>query len=656
MKTRATGITIAAAMAAFLAAAGGASAQDALGGGNVLDANPSASGRANFGLPVQDYRARNLLITGNVVGGRGFQGSVGYRAEGDFFSPLGSDDLYSFRASSATSSLEYLNLGRSYDRLMVGQDLGLLEYTPSAAGATGRTVGQRLPSTMTFDRSLDAAIQRAMPTVDAHMRLDRVASSIMSNNLLSADAESDPIGWVYDQDGRRFVATSSSLRGLQYQIPQASPTLIGLSSLDMARTFEDYLSGIHSRPGRPFEWGFSESQQPEIAGPQPPTGSQPLPDTKPETLIQPQAAGQPEAAKPIGYRHIVERVAGRYNAAEPASESSDAAGSIRSLSDQLRAVRREMGAGVAESDSRIPTSMGGLDPAAPFTQEQTDATSVPGSGRGDMPGMDPRAATPSLPILPGLTSPTTTTPSTATSGTGAMPRLPDPITTGPDHAPALQPGMESTEADAVLIPSSLQMRDLSAALRHGQSLAQLAGDDPSRFNELIAGGEQAMRAGEYFNAERRFTQALRYTPNHPLALAGVANAQLGAGLYLSAATTIRSLFTRFPEMIDTRYDAALLPRPDRMEAAVTALRQRAADERVRVNDRSSAALLVAYIGHQTGNRALVAEALGHMASLTPDDPLARLLTGVWMPGKDEGAAKAPPAKAAPPAPASPPSK
>ena len=68
-----------------LAPAGAAFAQNALGSGDVLDANPAVGfGGRNLPTRLTDYRARNLLITGNVAAGRGFRGTVGYFAANDF--------------------------------------------------------------------------------------------------------------------------------------------------------------------------------------------------------------------------------------------------------------------------------------------------------------------------------------------------------------------------------------------------------------------------------------------------------------------------------------------------------------------------------------------------------------------------------------------
>src|SRR5882672_6516540 len=94
-----------------------AAAQSALGTGNALDHNLSpTSGGINSPVPIEDFRLRNQIITGNVAGGRGFRGSVGYTAENDFRGRLGSNELFSFRADSAYSDPSIFGFGRSFDQ------------------------------------------------------------------------------------------------------------------------------------------------------------------------------------------------------------------------------------------------------------------------------------------------------------------------------------------------------------------------------------------------------------------------------------------------------------------------------------------------------------------------------------------------------------
>lgn len=180
-------------------------------------------------------------------------------------------------------------------------------------------------------------------------------------------------------------------------------------------------------------------------------------------------------------------------------------------------------------------------------------------------------------------------------------------------------------------PMPINVADFGVILKHGELLKRLASDDQGRFNELLASGEEALRAGEYFRAERRFVRALRFTPGHPLATAGVAHAQMGAGLYGPAALILRRLLTYHPEMIDVQYSPELLPNLVRLNDAIRTLQ---ADILQEHRDRALHAFLLAYIGHQVGDRNLIVEGLNALAEVLPDDPLLHLVDAVWL-GEDE---------------------
>lgn len=110
MKTSRTAHRLAAGFGAFTAAltiAGAAEAQNALGGGNALDANLSQQSPINQrqGGVDSELRFRNSIVTGNAPGGFSFRGNVGYTAPNDFRDNTGSDDLYNFARDSFFSGL-----------------------------------------------------------------------------------------------------------------------------------------------------------------------------------------------------------------------------------------------------------------------------------------------------------------------------------------------------------------------------------------------------------------------------------------------------------------------------------------------------------------------------------------------------------------------
>jgi tetratricopeptide (TPR) repeat protein len=211
--------------------------------------------------------------------------------------------------------------------------------------------------------------------------------------------------------------------------------------------------------------------------------------------------------------------------------------------------------------------------------------------------------------------------------------------------PSSNPPTDSGATDALFGPKAdeknskraeLNLDQFAVALKHGQHLEKLSPEDQGRFAELMLTAEQRLREGQYFLAERRFERALRFIPGHPLATVGIAHSQLGSGLYLSAAATLRTLLARQPELIDVTYGPDVLPDRERLLENVATIKQRL--EAVR--DLDSYAFLLAYLGHQLGDRALVEQGLNRLDSLAPSDSLAKLLRGIWLDGEVAPAAPA----------------
>ena len=183
------------------------------------------------------------------------------------------------------------------------------------------------------------------------------------------------------------------------------------------------------------------------------------------------------------------------------------------------------------------------------------------------------------------------------------------------------------EADRVKQRGKLMsVEDAAAVLRHGKTITELGRDDRRRVDELIKQGESALRDSDYFRAERRFNQAQSLASDNPLIEAGIANAQLGAGLYLSASLTLQTMFTSFPELIDAKYDRALLPKQDRLDAAIALIRQRID----RGDDAPGYGLVLAYIGHQVGDRKLVEEGLAVIKGGEQIETQRMLLEDIWL--------------------------
>ena len=172
----------------------------------------------------------------------------------------------------------------------------------------------------------------------------------------------------------------------------------------------------------------------------------------------------------------------------------------------------------------------------------------------------------------------------------------------------------------------LAVDEIFRALQHGEQIDTFSGVENSRFNELVQLGETALAKGEYFLAKKRFTQALQFIPGHPMATAGLAHANLGAGFYLSASHVLHSLLSFQPEMIDVLYGPQLLPPRIELVRAGVAAKNRLDSER----DGSAYAFLLAYIGHQLKDQEMLALGLAELEKHADEkDRLIPMLRSIW---------------------------
>ena len=541
-------------------------AGQATGSGNALDANPQlGSGGANAGSIPVDFNARNLLVTGSVPGGRGFRGSVGYTADTDFRARTGSDDNYMFRANSAFSSPAFVSSPVARDRFLIGQGLGVFEYRRESTPTT--------QSDMSADQP------------DSRLRLDRVNAQMSfgrGNWDIGADrtiistqsAKGDPLRYVI-----------SPLRGLQIENLTDPFARAGLSVYERARARQDMVTGLATmddytglRTGMSLQTPDPRRIDKRLKG-----------DSAAERL---RVRGLPKS-----YLDIVEEInkageAPKTDGGAPAGEAKTMLDQIREAMEPLRTRR--------PGDARLD---GTKSDTTKLDTTKPDATKPDGT-QPDATGSDGTR-------LDG------TKPSTGQLGSDSL--------VSPDGAP--RSGEAEREAARVKQRGiQISVDDAARILRHGKKVESLSVDDKRRVDELIRQGETALRDGDYFRAERRFDQAQSLAADNPLVEAGIAHAQLGAGLYLSASLTLRNLFTAFPELIDAKYDRALLPAQDRLDRGVALMRQRID----RGDDAPGYGLLLAYIGHQTGDQAMVAEGLKAVGGNESLDASRKLLEGVWL--------------------------
>ncbi|USO00022.1 MAG: hypothetical protein H6810_05000 [Phycisphaeraceae bacterium] len=186
------------------------------------------------------------------------------------------------------------------------------------------------------------------------------------------------------------------------------------------------------------------------------------------------------------------------------------------------------------------------------------------------------------------------------------------------------------------------------------------------YAEHLKAGQDLMARGRYFDAEERFAHALAIRRGDVTAQVGRLHAQIGAGLFLSAAVNLQSLATTRPEVFAAKFGESMLPDRDRLDDLVTVLGEtiqdgtelsRSAGPQVR----QAAGVLLAYIGYQIDRPDLVKKGLDDyrarsLAGVGPNGPLpieaklAAMFRAMWLPADASAPSSAVPAPADDPGP------
>ncbi|MFM9179852.1 MAG: hypothetical protein ACKOV8_01175, partial [Phycisphaerales bacterium] len=240
-------LSIAALLAAGLCQAT-AFGQDALGGNvlqrdtrhgdpskvsryGVLDASTRQGSAGDNGQAAKtDYFSRNLIVTGDVGGGRQFRGSVGYREQSEFTGQTGADDLRFFTAYSVYSS-PYMAQA-NYNPMQASQNFGAIMYTRTYANASARDI-------LTDQQPLDARIAFDRFSADGAKTMRRQADFIDPGNTRDV---SERLNWRITQQ----ISAGSRTERNEIALDDSLASL-GLSPYDRQRLKQDILSGRTQR-------------------------------------------------------------------------------------------------------------------------------------------------------------------------------------------------------------------------------------------------------------------------------------------------------------------------------------------------------------------------------------------------------------------------
>lgn len=618
---------VAATLAGVLATPG-AWAQSALGDGTRLDRSllQGSDGR-NLPRTVTDFQLRNDLVTGNVAGGAQFRGDVGYTSPRAFRGFAGSDSLFEFRSGSALSSLPAVQGGWTADRFSLATD-SIIKYqrdtTPSAI--------RPHMTAYTSDADARALIQRAT-----------AQGTIV--NALARSSDGQLLGGMQDAQGQQRAVLGSPVTGLRFE-----PVQFGeIRMLDMG--LYDWRRFEHDRQNRPAP------------------GSGALADGGLDSLLPGRAGG--DAGDPFGER-AGERTGDRAgDRAGARDRQGDAAGRATDLSltrdAALAAGRREeMSTAPPPVDARRELSVAARaydDVVKELVQRYAERTDVRVSVAGaelqaalrselDRLSADLRGAGKDYDrVFPGIRPPAALPPGSATASAertadgvdGGLRSTIGPTVTPPSLGPEGDQGatgllpVEGEEATGAAPEPAAAERmpvdELAALLRPRGTVTTLTPQQKTQVEEFIARGEARLREGEYFLAEQLFDRALRIAPGHPMAQIGVVHANLGAGLYLSAAVQLRQIIADQPAMVGLKFDPALLPPQARLEQNLRAIRELMGRSTI---DRNDYALMLAYLAHQldgVGGRSTVEqmrEGLDAIQGGNAEETLRLLLKKVWL--------------------------
>ncbi len=580
-RTTAARFTALAGMA--LAGAGGpVLAQNALGDGRALDASHSTQGRFNNARPSfsQELQFRNAIVTGNAPGGLSFRGDLGYRAAGEFTGDLGSDELFSFRRDSLFSGLAGMGI-RGTDALQYQFSL---------------TTGARPPQNLMGD--LSYARDQQFQFGGSPTGQSGVGGQAASHTTLSRDPDYvDPRGLALYRPSAQDADLADALTG-SLRSSSAFTSTTTLSPV-LITTFEE---GFDRRP-----YGLTSSIL---------TGVTAVPMRGVEDATQPGGAraGQPrDPSQPMvrtAYQEVVERLRQRADA-QAARTATPADADMQAIANRLAALQAGMmgadappGAPVTPGDPAMtpPVTQPPVQPPQPGVPTLPQTT-IPGDATPNMPGQGPQDGT------------------QQTFGGPAGERLMDQY--NPARYQMDPKTLDLIRASETPLPNFV---DPDAASR-------------DIYSEHMRTGERLILAERYFDAEERFARALAVRPGEPTAQVGRAHAQLGAGLALSAAINLRSLYVSNPEMIGARYAGRLLPSPERIDGLIEHLRERSGVVRVpgraleTTGPRVSAAFLLAYLGYQNNRPEVTAEGLDMLIEIgSPEDVrLGVILRQVWLP-------------------------
>jgi len=462
-------------------------------GGRALDANPMV-GSGGYNVSARTYRINqgNLIITGNVTGGRAFRGYSPIRDSSQLLLDLPSSTLSNFVRDSV--GVNDVLAGRTFeprpyfDPQQTVTNVGAIQ---AGLNRPGTSVPRSTSLVPRMDRSLPPAPLLAVPApgVQPVPQGDRLLVKPFSA------ASASPAG--------QAAAVNPQLLGspLFARNPNlATQAQTGLTPYSAGAQFESARSVVPSMTASP-------------AGVSPPAGSRTDSST-------PQARRTSLGSEPLGAGRV-----GAESLAEPMEGAPAASASP--------------GIEIAAPEPAAPSGpQAGPAPAAP------PAPAPPAGAQTFLSGADTfQDMLNALAFRQRLEQLRRTGRAEQTAGPQAPGASQEPAPTPRAVAPTTR------RADADLAARRERVREFFA-----KPIRTFVGTAPTALNERLRQAETLLAKGQYFRAAGAYEIAHTLDPANPLPLLGRAHALIAAGQYLSAVNDLRRAILRFPDVARFRLD------------------------------------------------------------------------------------------------------
>ncbi|MEY4786994.1 MAG: hypothetical protein RL692_888 [Planctomycetota bacterium] len=576
------------------------------GNGGALDSSLQQGSSSNAPRAKQDYRSRNLVVTGDVAGGRGFRGSVGYTAADDFRGATGGETTQAFRANASTTSARSLAAIPMNDRFSVATGIGATAYrrdfVTSGIGSTTASGAVSGTSRAGWDSALTTPTAQSAAN-NSRMQLDMMTRQSATAMDLSSMYQPTTLSLMQTADRRPLRIIASPFIGIV-----AVPGNDMIESLNLG-VYGSALMRADLRSGRVNSKKLQRSYLSGLVSLDSDENSAMATGSKLDTQSPSRAIGAPTeksdtrqgirqitqvAQVKTPYDRILTGVGNRYK---------------RSQGEQVEEGTPVDSNSLRETGEIIQSLRDGFDmrPALPVDETERmlgSRTAKSSTGQESSP--------------PQTTETAPQSGATDSSNAPNAPKLdnanPTQSSSGDTSRPQSKPAHRLTGDEAYLI------------LAHGQTMSELTGGTKEALDTMLRAGDESMRSKHYLTAERAFISGSLIASSNPLPIAGMANSQVAAGLQISAAMTLRRLFMTWPEMIDTKYSLDILGSEERL--------QEIAADSLKMSEGSKYAtdygLVAAYIGHQLGDSTLMEKGLTIMALNPSEQGLIDALRVIWM--------------------------